>query len=487
MLNFILFIALFLGEYSSYAEPWLSTRFAQNCAGCHAPGRINLQPKDRRCSLSCQGCHINPNGGGIRSLYGKWNEDKLLRSWIIKPQTKTSLHSLSFAPHKKQVYSKKPFKRIKKKNKSSKKFKNFITNRGFKLKTTDDPDIIDADHDRFANPYDRTAESDIEFLYQIPRKDPYRRKFDGKFDGGGDLRWQYVSGEVESIKDGVSTFREVDQSFLMVADFGVRYRPVYQRYHMVYEARMLGVPNEDSDVQVSDTMTRSLYFLVDDLPYNIFIMSGYYRPLFGNYSPDHTLLSQELQARALGVGRSYLVGPYRAVSVGTAPNVPYANLHLIDDNINNSQMMGFVVNLGLRFVKKSASVNYSYWDTKNRNLITKMHSIHLGAKFGRFITNYEGLSIYREDQKDIREGGVHFLDLNIEAHKRIYAVLQYSISNVDWDIKPGSVSQTKAGVKGFLYPGVELQFLHESHEAVSDIDKVSMRKTAISSQLHLYM
>ena len=47
------------------AEPWLSTRFAQNCSGCHAPQRINKKPMDRRCTLSCQGCHVNPNGGAI--------------------------------------------------------------------------------------------------------------------------------------------------------------------------------------------------------------------------------------------------------------------------------------------------------------------------------------------------------------------------------------------------------------------------------------
>ena len=55
-------------------EPWLSNRFAQNCAGCHDTGRPNRPVLDRRCTLSCQGCHVNPNGGGLRSTYGKWSE-----------------------------------------------------------------------------------------------------------------------------------------------------------------------------------------------------------------------------------------------------------------------------------------------------------------------------------------------------------------------------------------------------------------------------
>ena len=66
------------------AEPWLSTRYAQNCAGCHLFESQNLVPKDRRCSLSCQGCHVNPNGGGMRSFYGKRNSKYWLRSTRLK-------------------------------------------------------------------------------------------------------------------------------------------------------------------------------------------------------------------------------------------------------------------------------------------------------------------------------------------------------------------------------------------------------------------
>jgi hypothetical protein len=63
------------------AEPWISNRFAQNCAGCHAPGRTNRPAIGRRCSLSCQGCHVNPQGGGLRNTYGKWNSQRWLRSF----------------------------------------------------------------------------------------------------------------------------------------------------------------------------------------------------------------------------------------------------------------------------------------------------------------------------------------------------------------------------------------------------------------------
>lgn len=69
---FLLFFTFF--PQQTLSQPWLSNRFAQNCASCHSPGRFNKPLAERRCTLSCQGCHVSPSGGGMRSSYGKWTQ-----------------------------------------------------------------------------------------------------------------------------------------------------------------------------------------------------------------------------------------------------------------------------------------------------------------------------------------------------------------------------------------------------------------------------
>ena len=71
-------------------------------------GRKNLPPVLRRCSLSCQGCHVNPNGGGLRSFYGKWNEDYWLRSFRSKKLKQPKMA----APLHKQFYGRNPKNKV---------------------------------------------------------------------------------------------------------------------------------------------------------------------------------------------------------------------------------------------------------------------------------------------------------------------------------------------------------------------------------------
>ncbi|SMF05439.1 hypothetical protein [Pseudobacteriovorax antillogorgiicola] len=71
--TFLLIISCWVGLAESLrATPLLALREAENCGGCHNPGRSQKPFLDRRCSLDCQGCHIDPGGGGARNQWGAY-------------------------------------------------------------------------------------------------------------------------------------------------------------------------------------------------------------------------------------------------------------------------------------------------------------------------------------------------------------------------------------------------------------------------------
>lgn len=81
------------------ATPTLALKEAQNCQGCHSPGRSQLPVLERRCTLDCQGCHIDPSGAGARNAWGKYYSYMEMNAWNpilvqdpLKDESRFDLH-----------------------------------------------------------------------------------------------------------------------------------------------------------------------------------------------------------------------------------------------------------------------------------------------------------------------------------------------------------------------------------------------------------
>jgi hypothetical protein len=74
----VVFALLFAGAVglvsTAVTTPMYSARAGRACDNCHLSPNDWVDPKlsERKCTLSCQGCHVDPAGGGMRHVVGRF-------------------------------------------------------------------------------------------------------------------------------------------------------------------------------------------------------------------------------------------------------------------------------------------------------------------------------------------------------------------------------------------------------------------------------
>ena len=242
--------------------------------------------------------------------------------------------------------------------------------------------------------------------------------------------------------------------------------------------------------------------------YNSWFQAGLYRPMFGLYDPNHNSVANLIS----GFDQEVL---FKAFAFGTAPNVPFANIHLIS-SVKDSELGtdkfgtgrsigqdGVNINAGLRFVTYSANVKASYWKTKTHESYEadepekEMYSITAGGKFGRFISNAEILRWSITDGTGENAGNVYTIDTKYRIWRELYASLLFSQSNTfasrlgTLNGVAGNTTDITFGFKGYIYSGIKAEVLvtnrtGKSTETQGFIPPFEEKSTGAMAQFHFY-
>ncbi|MGE0527631.1 MAG: hypothetical protein AB7G93_12740 [Bdellovibrionales bacterium] len=454
--------AIFLFCIPLRAEPWLSSRFAQNCASCHAPGRVNVAPKERRCTFSCQGCHTNPNGGGLRNSHGKWNQERWLRSLYVKDYR---LNKPRPAPVKYQYYSEPRLQKLledKDKDKDKDKVLTKVAREGFPLRQTL-VDLPESEWDRHSRQEMPVEPNPKMTLLRIPQDDPWRVRREGYLNAGADIRYFYLDYKRDQSR--------TKSFFPMAADIAASVEP-FRRIHLVWEGRFLNGPQNKvwDDNYTREARVRSAYLLVNDLPYNTHAMFGIYRPLFGHHTPDHT----SFLSYATGLDQR---AAYKAVTVGTAPGVPFLNMHAFlpinksDFNDADSKAdKGLALNVGGRWVTFGAYAMLSYWNTEGEPdsgstsvLKRSMWSLSGGGTYKFYSLSLDFSRVERETtgvRKDT--GTVITAENRFRVWRETYAKFNYENMSTARSLREGKAGAYSIGAASFLISSLQLELMYKS-------------------------
>lgn len=462
------------------SEPWMGTRFAQNCVACHSPGRVNLPAPDRRCTVSCQGCHVSPNGGGLRNLYGKWNQERWLSSWrpggwILAKDKPAPLLEQAYERGrlseslKSETDRAKTVRQLQAHGSPMKSGPQQPDESGFNRRNAAYEKIIETDHDRF--------------MMTVPEGDPLRESQKATVIGGGDIRYFNYSRK--------TTSETKQYSVPMMADIGVQVKPI-KRVSAVIESRFLNEPtaaNDKSqwdDMFTSTPLVKSAYVLVDDLPFNGWVSTGIQRPLFGNYNPDQKNLRNSI---TFGVNQS-VRATYKTTSLGIAPDVPFLNLHYLSPISNSaySQDKGYAANFGARFYNYGASFMVSYWDTSSSSaseLRRKMLSVTGSGTYGRFIAVVDFNRVQRETPSGAFDSGaVYGVETKYRFWRENYFVANYYWANVAADLGWGNSIQLEYGIKTFPIAGLEVELLASDLRNNTELGEANEQR--LQGQAHFF-
>lgn len=274
------------------ATPLYAAREGRTCDNCHLRPNLWKNPAvfDRKCTMSCQGCHVDPAGGGMRTAAGRFFGSSTL------PMIATN-------PRPTQDWDSWIWKFLWRKDKTTT-FTDDLPEGPPDFEASKSPRF--ASHDRFAisRPAGgRSIHAPFQGRYRTLNADPLLR-----------LSWDLRSALL--LARGTIFFP-------MQADVALALHPVE---HVTFLANVgaRGRSSGISDVldDPSTPYLREGFLLLHEAPANAYLKAGRFVPQFGLKIDDHTAQTRRAFEQDGSVPEARVTG----VEIGANPNYPYANL-----------------------------------------------------------------------------------------------------------------------------------------------------------------
>ncbi|MCA9666058.1 MAG: hypothetical protein KC503_10735 [Myxococcales bacterium] len=287
-------VALALAALATYRQcdrparalPYYTARSGRTCDNCHTDptGWKNPELAYRKCTLSCLACHVNPTGGGLRTVSGRFFGQATL--------------PMMFASH-----------------------------RGYK------------DASRHLTKY---------INFESQRKNRlFEAHFWGPAGGSAMMSWdqgRYAGLNADPLLSiGVDVRMALWANagralfFPMQLDTNLALHPL--RYVTAYTSA--GVLAKSKGFAATferrtPYMVKDAFLMVHQLPYLLYLRAGRFIPPFGTFLDDHTAPVRREVELDQGIQSSRVLG----FEVGFAPNYPYAHLTLFRPNRRDSFTAG---------------------------------------------------------------------------------------------------------------------------------------------------
>jgi hypothetical protein len=317
--------AALLGSPQILGLPLYTAREGRQCDSCHAyPFETDKQHAwqdpplaERKCNMSCQGCHTDPGGGGMRTAAGRYLASSTLpiwptetRPWHDRDRNLGALIARIRQPSDQKTLS--PAIPT-----TSAEIKTSRAPKVDKYRTHDLPENYSLyDPFVFGKPYD-----------SAPGPDKYAPEYGiyGKLNArplgqlAGDMRLAYLKTDTR------------EAFFPMQFDLGARVQPTRN----ISAAATLGLVGRTDEFTTArprnaDEMytVRSAYLMLHELPYQIYLRGGIFQPTFGMRQEDHTAHVRRNFEMDLSRKYSAVMG----FEAGLAANYPYLNVSVFTNN-----------------------------------------------------------------------------------------------------------------------------------------------------------